>query len=154
MKHIAVTDLSVGTLKRYWAELNEAIPSFPADLQRYVHDCGLHDAYFVEAHSDLAGQSLTLEFIGDCMSDDIPHSFARRFRFSYSGVASFGFRGVKDAGGFPRPTDLEYVDHDRLTRISAEYIEHRIVFYLGADFTVRFRDFKLWYEDFEFIPVA
>jgi hypothetical protein len=155
MKHLVITDLSDGEqLKRYLAELKEALPSFPVDLQRYVEECGLHDAYFVEARVDLAEQSLTLEFIGDCMSEDVPHSFARRFRFSYCGVTSFGFRGAKDAGGFPRPTDLEYVDHDRLKRISTEYIEHRIVFHPGAEFVIRFRDFRLWYEDFEFVPAA
>ena len=137
-------------LQQYSRELQETLPSLPKDIQRYVEQCGLHDAAFVELNFSVSEQSLSMEFIGDSMSDDV-RSLARRFWFTYRGVKSFGFSKSRNVHGYPIPTTLEYVDHDRITRLSPEEIEHRIIFHDGAEFCVRFSDFALKYEDFEYI---
>ena len=145
----------------YGAYRERVLPSLPADLQRFVRKCSLHDAQLTRLDLSVSKGVLVMEFLGDhygevlAPEEKIPSHYARRFRLTYSAVKSLTSPGnPKETTASPHGTGIGDLVYDEVELIAAGEFEHRMLFATGFELQVRFADFKLWYEDFEFQPEA
>ena len=145
----------------YGAYCDRILPSLPADLQRFVRKCSLHDAQLTRLELSVTSQVLIAAFLGDhygealAPEEKIPSNYARRFRLTYGGVRSLKSPGnPKERTSGPPGTGVGDLVYDEVELLAPGEFEHRMLFATGFELQVTFTDFALWYEDFEFHPEA
>ena len=149
------------SVREYFGYRDTICASLPPDLQRFVRKCSLHDATLKRFDLAVADRQMIIELVGNhygeelAPEENIPFSYARRFRLTYGGVQSLTSPG-NPTGKTPGPhgTGVGDLIYDEIELLAPGEFEHRILFATGFEFHVRFTEFSLWYEDFEFQPTA
>jgi hypothetical protein len=135
--------------KPYFGYLERITPQLPPELQRFVRECSLHDGRVTRLVIDTAQKTVTLHLDGNCYDERLPKSYARRFRLAYLGVETFTSTADPNRG-LGGPAGYGDLGYDEIELLEAGRFEHRMLFSSSIEFHIRFTDFSLWYEDYDY----